>query len=86
MSAFHMLFAEPDVEPVEGRYGFCWNCEHNVHAVRADHGIGGFEYWGSKGIHHDWRDVCSQCGEDLQDAKDGADELVVRRVRLFDEV
>lgn len=38
--------------------------EAEVHATLdwqdVDHGIGEYEYWGSKGVHHDWKEELQQ--------------------------
>ena len=87
MSAFHMAFAEyePDVDVEDARYGFCWNCDCNVRSVKADFGIGPYEYWGSKEVHHDWRDVCPTCEEEISDPEPEPDEPVCK-VILGDEM
>jgi hypothetical protein len=54
--------------------GWCWNCECNVTAVSADCGIGRYEYWGCKGVHRDWRDVCPTCGEEVTEEKPETEE------------
>jgi len=58
---------EPDIdyEP-ERPLMYCNCCEEEVRAVQVDHGIGSYEYWGSKGVHHDWRWCCPTCGEELE--------------------
>ena len=56
--------------PKKGEYirsGNCSSCEEEVEVVAADFGIGSYEYWGAKGTHHDWREVCGQCGEEADD-------------------
>lgn len=55
----------PDVDVDEGTYGYCPECECNVHSVRRDFGIGAYEYWGSREVHRDLRDVCPTCEGDL---------------------
>ncbi|TDV06034.1 hypothetical protein [Paraburkholderia caballeronis] len=59
------LHIEPDLDQDEGTYGFCPRCECNVRTVRVDFGIGSYEYWGARGVHHDWRDVCPECEGDV---------------------
>lgn len=56
---------EPDLDEPDGPLMFCSYCDCDVHAVRVDEGIGAYEYWGSKGVHHDWRWHCPTCDEDL---------------------
>jgi hypothetical protein len=60
MNRDYMDFDEP-----ESTYGFCDNCEVNVRAKRMDFGIGCYEYWGSKEVHTDWREVCPKCESEL---------------------
>lgn len=59
----------------EGVYGYCPECECNVRSVRRDFGIGSYEYWGSHGVHHDWREVCPTCEGDLSNPIDEDEEL-----------
>jgi len=54
-----------DLDEPEGKYGFCASCECNVTTVQRDEGIGAYEYWGCTGVHHDWRDVCPTCGDEV---------------------
>jgi hypothetical protein len=54
-----------DLDEPEGRYGFCAQCETNVHAVRMDFGVGCYEYWGARYRHVDWCEVCPVCLGDL---------------------
>ena len=63
---------DPDIE------GWCETCHQPCFGVYRDDGIGPYEYWGSKGVHHDWVVVsnccealvlssnpcCSECGKD----------------------
>jgi len=64
----------PDVDTDEGKYGYCPECECNVHSVRRDFGIGAYEYWGSKEVHRDLRDVCPTCEGDLEDVREEDEE------------
>jgi hypothetical protein len=43
----------------------CPHCRSDAVVIRRDFGIGRYEYQGSKGIHRDERDCCSECGEEL---------------------
>lgn len=55
----------PDVDRDEGTFGYCPECQCNVTSVRRDFGIGAYEYWGSREVHTDWREVCPTCEGDL---------------------
>jgi hypothetical protein len=71
-----LLDCDPDIgEADEGACGYCAQCECNVHAARRDFGIGLFEYWGSKEVHHDWREVCPKCEGDLSDPQHDEQEV-----------
>jgi hypothetical protein len=52
-----------DMAQYEDRHAELWcvGCTKWVVPVLRDHGIGGFEYWGSKEVHHDWRTECREC-------------------------
>jgi len=32
--------------------GYCANCGEECFGISVDNGIGAYEYWGSKGVHH----------------------------------
>jgi hypothetical protein len=49
----------------EGIFGYCEKCACNVSSVRRDFGIGHYEYWGSREVHTDWREVCPSCESEL---------------------
>ena len=42
--------------------GWCEECGDACSGVLVDQGIGPYEYWGSRGTHHDWV-VVSPCCE-----------------------
>jgi Zn finger protein HypA/HybF involved in hydrogenase expression len=69
-----MLDYDPDISDDEGTYGWCEQCECNVGSIKVDFGIGGYEYWGSKEVHHEWREVCPRCEGDLTDARTEEEE------------
>lgn len=52
---------EDDWEPNRDT-SYCPECDKEVEIKREDQGIGPYEFWGSKGWHHDWRWVCTECG------------------------
>jgi hypothetical protein len=64
----------PDIEP-KTRTAWCCGCEKNVTVERRDHGIGAYEYWGSRGVHHDWQDTCTECGDTNIEEVHTADEV-----------
>lgn len=64
-----------DVDVDEGKYGYCPECECNTHSVRRDFGIGAYEYWGSREVHTDWRDVCPTCEGELIDPLEQDEEF-----------
>ena len=40
---------------------YCCNCGGPTRVIRRDMGIGPYEYWGSKEVHHDYRHVTECC-------------------------
>ncbi|CAH2910754.1 MAG: hypothetical protein CPSOU_1845 [uncultured Paraburkholderia sp.] len=57
--------SEPDYDDIHPPVmGNCDNCGE-VEIVQRDHGIGRYEFWGSKGVHRDMRDCCGKCGDEL---------------------
>ena len=53
--------------------GICESCGRYVTAHVVDEGIGPYEYWGSKGEHHDYH-TCSPCCD--ADVVNGEEHLV----------
>lgn len=53
------VHGEPDDDssPTEG---WCAHCNKECIGVAVDNGIGSYEYWGSKGVHHQI-DIESNC-------------------------
>jgi len=51
--------------PNEPGSGFCVNCKRRTKIKWQDTGIGGYEFWGSRGNDVCWEAVCSACGETL---------------------
>lgn len=47
--------------------GICPDCKKKCDAVAEDCGIGPYEYWGARGVHHDWRVFSGCCGVELKD-------------------
>jgi len=43
----------------------CSDCGQECSVVTVDQGIGGYEYWGSKGVHHDYQPGSSCCGAEV---------------------
>jgi hypothetical protein len=43
----------------------CKSCGKDAVIVQRDFGIGAYEYWGSKGVHRDMRNCCSECGDEV---------------------
>lgn len=43
-------------------HGICDDCGLECDAILEDQGIGSYEYWGSRGVHHDYRNVSPCCG------------------------
>ena len=58
-----------DVDYEPQRYGYCPCCERNVETKKMDFGIGAYEYWGSKEVHSDVREVCAKCEEDVEEVR-----------------
>lgn len=52
----------PHYEPEDLPHGICDECGEECTAIVTDMGIGSYEYWGAKGVHHDWA-VVSPCCE-----------------------
>jgi len=62
-----MTDREPDYLDLDDdrKLGYCKHCKAETYHVKQDCGIGRYEYQGSKGIHVDWQDVCTECGNEL---------------------
>lgn len=44
----------------------CSDCGMSCEVVAVDNGIGAYEFWGDRGIHHEWVDGSSCCGEAVE--------------------
>lgn len=42
-------------------FGICNNCGMACEAEIQDQGIGPYEFWGSRGVHHDWVEASPCC-------------------------
>jgi hypothetical protein len=47
------------------RRGDCPACSIPRTVRPTDEGIGAYEYWGSREVHHDWRYLCPECDAEL---------------------
>jgi hypothetical protein len=63
---------EPDID--DRPRGYCVACQCWTDAKRVDFGIGAYEYWGCKGVHHDWQEVCPECEGELLDEEPISEE------------
>lgn len=43
----------------------CESCGKDAVIVQRDFGIGRYEFWGSRGVHRDMRNCCSECGDEV---------------------
>lgn len=48
--------------------GFCTDCGKECRIILIDEGIGSYEYWGQKGVHHDYRRASYCCEADVLDS------------------
>lgn len=64
---------EADYE-LDKKYGYCPECACNVESKRMDFGIGAYEYWGSKEVHKDIREVCPRCETEVLDEQPEEEE------------
>ena len=69
-------------EPDGPEGGICTACGEECGGKVLDEGIGSYEYWGAKGVHHDYRTVSDCCEEDI--AEEGSvvvDETKIHMAR-----
>jgi hypothetical protein len=59
-------------------YGICDSCGEYCQATVVDEGIGPYEYWGSKGVHHQYV-TCSPCCN--AEVVEGETKFLHRKVR-----
>lgn len=43
----------------------CADCGRECRVIEVDEGIGSYEYWGFKGVHHDYRPGSHCCGVEV---------------------
>jgi len=53
-----------DEDPDDPGIQFCLGCGEEVRIVKKDFGIGPYEFWGARGVDHDYHWVCSKCDGD----------------------
>lgn len=49
----------------EPEKGVCEGCGRECDIVDVDYGIGSYEYWGFRGVHHQYAPGSSCCGEEV---------------------
>lgn len=54
-----------DLDEAAGEPIVCDSCGKDAVIIQRDFGIGAYEYWGSKGVHRDMRNCCSECGDEV---------------------
>lgn len=59
----------------------CSGCEEPCLIKMQDEGIGAYEYWGIRGVHHDYVPVSECCGDDIIDQFTGR-ELVTSDIEF----
>ena len=67
--------------PYTDREGVCESCGTECSAVMQDEGIGDYEYWGSRGVHHDWVEVSPCCGAAVVDGGNKVVKSVIRHAK-----
>ena len=45
----------------------CSDCGHSCEVVTVDNGIGPYEFWGDRGVHHDYAAGSDCCGEPVEE-------------------
>ena len=45
----------------------CSHCGHECDLIEVDNGIGSYEFWGARGVHHDYDAVSDCCGEPVEE-------------------
>lgn len=58
-------------------HGICEACGSECTATVVDNGIGAYEFWGSRGVHHDYRQ-CSPCCE--AEVVEGGEKIVRKAI------
>lgn len=62
-------------------YGICDCCGKYTRAAWRDMGYGAYEYWGARGVHHDWCWVSPCCDADIVEGGNTELSRTVRRAR-----
>ena len=45
----------------------CSHCGHECELIEVDNGIGSYEFWGARGVHHEYETVSSCCEEPVEE-------------------
>jgi hypothetical protein len=57
--------------------GICSDCGRYVRAVVIDNGIGPYEFWGQRGVHHDYVQASPCCHADVVE---GGEKIIRRSI------
>lgn len=57
----------------------CSACGEECSTHTVDEGIGSFEFWGERGVHHDYHEVSKCCDSDVAD---GGNKIVENSVHV----
>lgn len=58
-------FSLADLCDDDGVSGICESCGMPCDSKTVDDGIGPYEYWGAKGVHHDYYQASDCCGAEI---------------------
>jgi hypothetical protein len=64
-------------DPEDMPVGICDDCGDACTARPVDMGIGSYEFWGSRGVHHDWQILSPCCSAEVVE---GGVKLIERKV------
>jgi hypothetical protein len=61
-------------DDVEHTHGWCSDCGKECSSTQIDEGIGPYEFWGARGVHHDWVTVSDCCEAEILESNPTGEE------------
>lgn len=59
--------------------GICADCGHACRATVIDNGIGAYEFWGARGVHHDYQQASPCCEAEVVE---GGEKVVRKSIHV----
>lgn len=74
---------EPGMNDEETPEGYCDDCALPCYGVLVDEGIGAYEFWGQRGVHHDYVYKSNCCNAEILDQNPCCSECGKREIEDY---